>query len=195
MDQNARNESTTAGSKERGTGGIAARSQHAAEQLKGAVAEQAEQVREKADTAREQTANRFRRVASHLQHVGDTLRSDDRMAADLAERASRGIEGVASYVANTDVRGLVRDTEQLARRQSALFFGGAFMLGLAVGRFLKSSPEHGIEQRMSQNQQRRPEGQGATQADTSFTSPARPGRSETVPDSNGGRRAARGTTA
>ena len=194
MDQNARNESTAAGSKdvgskERGPGGIAARSHEAAEQLKSAVAGQAEQVREKADTAREHTAQRFRRVASHLQHVGDTLRPDDRLAAELAERASRSIEGVASYVANTDVSRLVRDTEQLARRQSALFFGGAFMLGLAVGRFLKSSPEH------SQNQHGRPEGQqGGARDDLSFTPAARAGRSETTPDSNGGRRTARGNT-
>jgi hypothetical protein len=192
MDQNAQNESTSSGSKERGIGGVAARSQEAAEQLKSAVAEQAEHVREKADTAREQAAQRFRRVASHLHQVGDTLRSDDRMASELAERASRGIEGVASYVANTDVRGLVRDTEQFARRQSALFFGGAFVLGLALGRFLKSSPEHGT----SQAQPRRQEGPAAgTHSDTPPAASARAGRSESIPDSNGGRRAAKGKTA
>jgi hypothetical protein len=201
MDQNARNESTMAGSKdvgskERGPGGIAARSHEAAEQLKSAVAGQAEQVREKADTAREQTAQRFRRVASHLQHVGDTLRPDDRLAAELADRASRSIEGVASYVANTDVSRLVRDTEQLARRQSALFFGGAFLVGLAMGRFLKSSPDYGVEHRTTQNQQGRAEGQyRGTRDDLSFTPAASAGRSETTPDSNGGRRTARGNTA
>lgn len=172
-------------------GGVAARSQEAAEQLKSAVAEQAGQVREKADTAREQAAQRFRRVASHLHHVGDTLRSDDRMASELAERASRGIEGVASYVASTDVRGLVRDTEQLARRQPALFFGGAFMLGLALGRFLKSSPDG-----QSQAQPRRSEGLGAgAQSDTPLAAPAKTGRSEPSVDSNGGRRTAKGKTA
>jgi hypothetical protein len=72
--------------------------------------------------------------------VGDNLRSDDQMASMLAERASRGVEGVADYVASKDMRGLLRDTEQLARRQPALFFGSAFLVGLAIGRFLKNSP-------------------------------------------------------
>jgi hypothetical protein len=44
---------------------------------------------------------------------------------------------------------MVRNVEDFARRQPALFIGGAFMLGLLGARFLKSSaqtdPSQGIE--------------------------------------------------
>lgn len=140
IEQNAGTDGNNTGAKERSGGGIAAKSHEASEQLKGAVVDQVEHVRDKAETAKEQTAERIRRVASQLKSVGDTLRAEDEMASNVADRASRGVDAVADYVASTDLRGLVRDTEGLARRQPALFFGGAFMLGLALGRFLKNAP-------------------------------------------------------
>jgi hypothetical protein len=139
-EQNAGSEGTTTASKERGSSGIAAKSHEAAEQLKNAVVDKTNQARQEADTARDHMAERFRRVASHLRGVGDNLRTDDQMASTLAERASRGVEGIADYIASTDLQGVVRDAERLARRQPAVFFGGAFIVGLALGRFFKNSP-------------------------------------------------------
>lgn len=129
-----------------GSGKIAAKSHETAEQWKETVVEQANQVRDKARSAQEQTGDRIRGVATQLRNVSDSLREDDPFASELAERASRGIEGVAQYVSSTSAQSLIRDTEQLARRQPALFFGGAFVLGLAAARFLKaSSPQSSFE--------------------------------------------------
>lgn len=125
------------------SGSIGARSHEAAEQIKGAVVEGASKVRDQAQSAREQTAARIRDVAQQLRNVSQSLESDDPLAASAAERVGRGIESVATYVGSASVQGLVRDTEGLARRQPALFFGGAFLLGLAAGRFLKSSRPEG----------------------------------------------------
>jgi len=142
-------ETMTIGSKRSasGTSKIAAKSHDAAEQLKESVVGQANQMREKASTAKAQTSDRIRGVAAQLQNMSETLREDDPFTADLAQRASRGIENVAQYVRSSDARTLLRDTEQLARRQPALFFGGAFLLGLAAGRFLKSSAPQGSFER------------------------------------------------
>lgn len=129
------------------SGKIAAKSHDAAEQLKESVVGQANQMREKAGTAKAQTSDRIRGVATQLQNMSETLREDDPFTADLAQRASRGVENVAQYVRSSDARTLLRDTEQLARRQPALFFGGAFLLGLAAGRFLKSSAPQGSLER------------------------------------------------
>jgi hypothetical protein len=130
-----------------GTGKIAAKSQETAEQLKEAVVEQANQVRDKAQSAKEQAAERIRDVATQLEHVSDNLREDDPFVANLTERASRGIERVASYVSSSSPQSVVRDAEQLARRQPALIVGSAFLLGLAAGRFLKSTAPGGTLQR------------------------------------------------
>jgi hypothetical protein len=135
--------------------------------------------------------------------VGDNLRSDDQMASMLAERASRGVEGVADYVASKDMRGLLRDTEQLARRQPALFFGSAFLVGLAIGRFLKSAPPDAASERWSGNYDAAfgrdipaaPEESGSAGAGSSSAS-ARPNpnvpNGEHSPESNGGRRSGKG---
>ena len=40
---------------------------------------------------------------------------------------------------------MVRDAEDLARTHPAWFFGGAFILGLAAGRFLKASAQPGMQ--------------------------------------------------
>jgi hypothetical protein len=120
-------------------GVIAAKSQETAEQLKDAVVDQVNQVRDKAQSAKDQTTDRIRGVAGQLRGVGDSLRDDDPFVAGLADRASNGAESLARYVSSATPQSVVRDTESLARRQPALFFGGAFLLGLAAGRFLKSS--------------------------------------------------------
>lgn len=137
------------GSKRSASGGgkIAAKSHEAAEHWKDTVVEQANQVRDKARSAKEHTGDRIRGVATQLRNVSDSLREDDPLASELAERASRGIEGVAQYVSSTSAQSLIRDTEQLARRQPALFFGGAFLLGLVAGRFIKASSPQGSFER------------------------------------------------
>jgi hypothetical protein len=136
------------GSKRSASGGgkIAAKSHEAAEHWKETVVDQANQVRDQARSAKEHTGDRIRGVATQLRNMSDSLRGEDPLASELAERASRGIEGVAQYVSSASAQSLIRDTEQLARRQPALFFGGAFLLGLAAGRFLKaSSPQTSFE--------------------------------------------------
>jgi hypothetical protein len=132
-----------------GEGGLSAKSHEAAEQLKGAVVGQVEQARERAESAKEDVARRIQRLALQVRNVGDSLRTDDSLAASVADRTSQSIEGLAGYVSRTDAQSFLRDTEQLARRQPALFFGGAFLLGLTAGRFLKSSGPENNGGRMS----------------------------------------------
>jgi hypothetical protein len=122
-----------------GTGKIAAKSHEAAEQLKDAVVGQVNQTRERALSAQGNTSERIRGVASHLNDLSDTLRDQDPMIANLARRASQGVEGLARYVGEASPQSIIADTERVARRQPALFYGAAFLVGLAAARFIKSS--------------------------------------------------------
>jgi hypothetical protein len=147
---------------ERASGGLSARTHEGAEQLKGMVSGQVEQARQRAASAKDQAAQRIRRVAMELRHVGETLQPADEFAARVAQRASGSIDKVAGYVSSADVRQLRNDTESFARNRPAVFFGGAFLLGLALGRFFKSSAQNGGYSR-SQTQGTRPNfGQGRT---------------------------------
>ena len=60
-------------------------------------------------------------------------------AAQYIRQASEQIQGVADTVRERDVRELVGEVQDFARRQPTLFFGGAVVLGFAALRFLKSS--------------------------------------------------------
>ena len=138
-----------------GRSSVASKSKEAAERIETSVTEGVERVRSQADDAKEKAAERIRRVASQLKTMGDSLRTDDAAAAQIAERASRSIESAADYVSTMDVRSVARDTEQLARQRPALFYGGAFLVGLAAGRFLRSSRPQGYGQARGSVDQRR----------------------------------------
>ena len=63
----------------------------------------------------------------------------DKVEAHYIRQASEQIQGVADTVRQRDVRELVGEVQDFARRQPTLFFGGAVVLGFAALRFLKST--------------------------------------------------------
>jgi hypothetical protein len=65
--------------------------------------------------------------------------------AKYADSISDGVDRVANYVGSLEPGALVTDASRFARSKPAWFFGGAFLVGLAAGRFLKSSrPDAGV---------------------------------------------------
>jgi hypothetical protein len=99
---------------------------------------------------RRQAADQLGGIGSALHRTGEQLRSEDQARfADLADAVGRQIDRSADYLRNSDGRTIVRDVENLARRQPALFFAGAFALGIIAARFLKSSdPGAGYDKRL-----------------------------------------------
>jgi hypothetical protein len=79
-------------------------------------------------------------VAQALRQTSQQLRDQDQAGTtQYVDGAANQIERVASYLQHTDINDVFDDVEQFARRQPALFLGGAFALGLLGARFLKSS--------------------------------------------------------
>jgi hypothetical protein len=60
-------------------------------------------------------------------------------AAQYIRQASQTINGVADKIREREVRDLVGELTDYARRQPTLVFGGAMLLGFAALRFLRSS--------------------------------------------------------
>lgn len=110
-------------------------------QTAGQVVDQAKQ------TATAQVSDRKDMAADSLGAVADTLRQTSQQLRDqnvgpfvgVADAAASRIEGVSSYLRETDVNDMLRDVEDLGRRQPALFLAGALGLGLLAARFVKSS--------------------------------------------------------
>ena len=94
--------------------------------------------------SRRQAADQIGGIGSAFHRTSETLRGEDQARfADVADNVARQIDRVADYLRDSDGRTIARDLENLARRQPALVFAGAFALGVVAARFFKSStPEY-----------------------------------------------------
>jgi hypothetical protein len=132
-----------------GSSKLADKASQAAEQVKSAAVERVQSARDRAETGitqgRTQVADRIRHVSSALRSASDHLREDDDFIAGYVETASERVDRIASYVNEANPRDVLRDVEDFARQRPAWFFGGAFLLGLAAGRFLKASTDNTLE--------------------------------------------------
>jgi uncharacterized phage infection (PIP) family protein YhgE len=81
-------------------------------------------------------------VAGALHRAAGEFDRDVPFAAKYLHQTAEQIEHAVDTVRNHNARELVSDVENFARRQPALFFGGAMLLGFAALRFLKSAPEN-----------------------------------------------------
>jgi hypothetical protein len=78
-------------------------------------------------------------IAQAVHRAAGEFERDVPQAAQYIRQAAGQIETVANAVRERDMRDLVSEVQQLARRQPTLFFGGAVILGFAALRFFRSS--------------------------------------------------------
>jgi hypothetical protein len=78
-------------------------------------------------------------VADALRHTSDHLRSRESDVTPYVEGAANSIDKVSAYLETRNLSQLIADVEGYARREPAVFLGGAFFVGLLGGRFLKSA--------------------------------------------------------
>ncbi|MDI3341235.1 MAG: hypothetical protein QJR03_11970 [Sphaerobacter sp.] len=110
--------------------------------------QQAGQAAEKVQQqAVQQASGQKDRIAQGLESLARALTQTSQQLHDnqqdtvarYADMAADRIRQAADYVGSRDVREIVDEAEDLARRRPALVLGGAFALGLLSVRFLKSS--------------------------------------------------------
>jgi len=112
-----------------------------AQQTAGQVVDQArQQVSSRLGDQKDRAAESLVSVAQALRQTGQQLREQDQQGVThYIDQAASRVERLSNYLQQNDLGQLVDDVEQMARRQPALFLGGAFVLGLLGARFLKSS--------------------------------------------------------
>lgn len=136
---------TTAGGLASGVVDSAKQSANQAKEVASNVLGQAkEQAASRADQQRETVASGVQAVAQAFRSMGEDLRSREQgpvaqYAAELGHSVASQAERLATYLQGRDVRQILTETEDFARRSPALFLGGAFVLGLAASRFFKST--------------------------------------------------------
>lgn len=77
--------------------------------------------------------------AQAVKRAAGEFENDVPQAATYIRQTADRIDNVASAVRDRDMRELMGEVQDFARRQPTLFFGGAMVLGFAALRFFKST--------------------------------------------------------
>lgn len=107
------------------------------------LADQARQtVTSQVSAQKQKASDALSSVAHALRETSTQMRSTDQAAiGEYATKAADQVERLSGFLRDRDVGDILHETEQFARRQPAVFLGGAFVLGLLGARFLKSSSQ------------------------------------------------------
>jgi hypothetical protein len=105
------------------------------------------------ERAKSQLATQKDRAAEGLGSMAMALRQASRQLQDqnnapvaqVTNTAAEQIEKVSTFLRERDLNEMVTEVERFARRQPAIFLGGALVLGLIGARFLKSSGQRAME--------------------------------------------------
>lgn len=119
---------------------------HALEQGKEAAGQALDQAREQIvtqlDTRKDTLATTLEGAVQALHATSQQFRDKNiPYVGEYAETFATQVEKASSYIKGKDVTELARDAEKFARANPIAFVGGAFVLGIALARFLKSSKE------------------------------------------------------
>jgi hypothetical protein len=106
----------------------------------------AEKATSKLEEQKSTLAGGLTSVAESVRSMGDNLNQSPEKnpladyTAQYAGTAAQKLDEFAGYFERKDIKDMARDIESFARRNPALFLGGAFALGMLAARFIKSSP-------------------------------------------------------
>ena len=93
---------------------------------------------------KETVASELNTVVNAVRGFGEKLSNEGdgpiaRFAAQYGNKAAEGLDRVARYLREQDPKQLLNDVQDFGRRQPALLIGGAFLLGFAGARIIKTS--------------------------------------------------------
>jgi len=118
------------------------------QQAKQTTNEVVSQVQEQANSQikrqKETAATELSTVVNAVRRFGESLHNEGdgpitRFAAQYGDKAADSLDRVARYLREQDPKRLLNDVQNFGRRQPALLIGGAFLLGLAGARLIKTS--------------------------------------------------------
>jgi len=99
---------------------------------------------------KESAAAELSEVANTVRRIRETLGGEEngtiaQYAAQYTDKAANSIERLSNYIREQDPKQLLNDVQNFGRRRPALLLGGAFLLGFAGARLIKSSMDMGSQ--------------------------------------------------
>ena len=102
-----------------------------------------QRVTSRVDEQKNRAADGLGGIADVFRNAGNELRNDNETVAQYVDMASDQLRRFAQTIRQRGVADMLEDVSSFARRRPALFIGGAFVLGIGLARFLKSSADRG----------------------------------------------------
>ncbi len=100
---------------------------------------------------KENLANKVDEYRDAAQAAVDKLHDEEHaVAADKIKWAASSLDRLSKYLRDTEPRELLQGANDFARRRPDVVFGGLFMVGLGLARFLKASNEPSRDQQSRQ---------------------------------------------
>jgi len=125
------------------TGEVIDQAKEKTSQVVGQVQEQA---KSQLTTQKDRAAEGLGSMALALRQTSQQLQDQNNApVAQVTNTAADQIEKVSNFLRERDLNDMVIEVERFARRQPALFLGGALALGLIGARFLRSSGQRAME--------------------------------------------------
>jgi hypothetical protein len=119
-----------------GTRDVTGELKHVAGEVAGEVKKAAES---KLGAGKEFAAAQLGSVAAALRQTSYQLRLQESGMSEYVDKAASSVDNVSDYLETRTLSQLIGDVESYARREPAVFLGGAFVAGVLGGRFLKSA--------------------------------------------------------
>jgi len=110
---------------------------------KGVLSGIQQRVTSRVDEQKNRAADGLGGIADVFRSAGNELRSENEALASYVDMAGDQMRRFADTIRQRGVADMMDDVAVFARRRPALFIGGAFLIGLGVARFLKSSSDRG----------------------------------------------------
>jgi hypothetical protein len=99
-----------------------------------------EQAVSKLSEQKEKASDSLGSITNALHSTTQSFRDENQhFVADYVDSFANQVDRFSHYVSDKSVEELARDVDKFARQNPALFIGGAFLIGIGIARFLKSS--------------------------------------------------------
>ena len=102
-----------------------------------------QRVTSRVDEQKNRAADGLGGIADVIRNATNELRGENEALASYVDMASDQMKAFAEQIRQRGVTEMIDDVGQFARRRPALFIGGAFLVGLGIARFLRSSGNRG----------------------------------------------------
>jgi hypothetical protein len=102
-----------------------------------------QRVTSRVDEQKNRAADGLGGIADVFRTAGNELRAENEALASYVDMAGDQMRRFAETIRQRGVAEMMDDVAVFARRRPALFIGGAFLVGLGIARFIKSSADRG----------------------------------------------------